>query len=149
MLRGVAWVIDQESKAGKWLLGIDKWSELKIKDDASGWEKSTAFSGLMIWYAAHSPLAITPYWQMYRLQQGLSWAVKEDAIMRKWGKLHILRSPFVVDWYPKTLRFVRRGGAARLAAKFGSRMIPYAGWALFALDVVMTAQWAYDKYTEA
>ena len=104
--------------------------------------------------AATAPIwigvGVMPYWKMHQQAARLAWAVEDvthTAAMRaKYGALGAkFRTLTHWNWFPKHRAFAMRSPARLLVTKVGARFIPYAGWALLALDLYHVGKWGYGK----
>ncbi len=146
--RMAIWAMEQEQKALKWLRDDSSSGSPKRMSDLSPAEQvfvSTAGTG---WVIAHSYVAAQPYAQMF------GYAAKEDRFLRELA-LHSARSSggmgvslgfrWGVGIKGFQTKFMTATAGRKLAAKAASRFIPYAGWALLALDLWHVGKWIGEQ----
>lgn len=140
MFIGALWVLEQQQKAWDWLF------PQKIPVDTPG--KSVMAGALLTAMGVQTAIiGSTPYVQMVNLVN------REDLFLRQL-KLHSSRSaggmgiPQGFQLVPGKgfrAKFMKASFARSFGAKVATRFIPYAGWALFAVDMFHVGKWIGEK----
>ncbi len=138
MLRLAAGILDLEIQAARW-------AGFKIPQDK---KLETALYLGLVQSPILAAVSLTPYYSMYQVHAGMSWAVKDIAYtkaVRAAGGSTKFNTMTLFNYSPKMLKFGSRGGLRLLALKVGARFIPYAGWAILAYDLWSVGKWIGEK----
>ena len=143
MFIGALWVLEQEQNAFDYLWGKAGLSMDKHPLDTRGGSTIVGL-GMAGAIAQTGFIASQPYAHMIR------WVGHEEDFLRKLAK-HTPRSaggkgvPIGFSLRPFGPKWMKASAGRKLAAKVGARFIPYAGWALLAVDMWHVGKWIGDK----
>jgi len=138
MLYMAIWVLEQEAA---W---INRNFSTTSGSSIDSFDKTLpliAFSGVGAFQTA--AISISPYYHIYSQASAFGWVADDLAWSKKhpyWSKV-VPRTGHWYNYHPGLLSFAKRSAGRGLAVRIGARAIPYAGWALLALDVYRVSQW--------
>lgn len=131
-------VIDM-MKAAAWYAG--EWHKFHKSAYAPSVDRATehpVFGSLAMLYVSETlalPIvaaSVSPYVKLHQVSQQMDWALEASRPGMR-APLH--------NWSPKLYKFGKRGLAARIALRIGSRAIPYVGWSLLVYDLYSVGKW--------
>ncbi len=131
MFSTAAWALEQEYRFYKWIRGDSKGG--KSFGELTTAEVLFLEASVLTWGGAHVYVASQPYSKIIYAAGELDLFVRKAALNEPIG--------FSLSRGKVTARFAKHSSGKMLAAKVGSRLIPYAGWALFALDMWKLGKW--------
>jgi len=136
MFIGALWVLEQEQKVFEHL-----WGKAGLSIDQHPLETGSGtavFSGAMIGAIAQTGyVGSLPYSRLMSVSGDLDTFVRRSVLNEPTG--------FSLSKGKITARFAKHRAGKVLAAKIGARFIPYAGWALFAVDMWHVGKWIGEK----
>jgi hypothetical protein len=131
------WVLRQEYKAASWFFDYNDPDPEHLSE-----EEAMAFVFIAGGAAVQSaPLAMTPYYSIYRVSSSMQWVV-DDLAYSAANRGAVMG---VHNYSPRMLAFAKRSIGRRLAVKVGARFVPVLGWGLLVYDSWTVGKWIGEK----